>query len=160
MNAANGKLRPASHSHSAIAPPAVRAKSRPVILPLIFLAATAIVGCGFLGAATLPQGDSASFLGGALTLAGALLICGLFALHSRWHGIGGAAVVALAGGARNVDAVPAIVRATLQQQALPAGDAHRAAIAAICLVLFLLAGSAILRERRARMSPPSDHPGP
>lgn len=140
-------------AESTIAPRPHPAKIRAVILPAIFLAAAAVAACGFLGAAALPPQESTSFAAGALTLAGALLICALFALHARWHGIGGAAVVALAGLARNIDSLLPLSRAAASQLAPPPGELHRAAIAALCLALFFLTARALLAERRRRHHP-------
>ena len=141
--------------HSAIAPGQPDANIRCVILPVIFLAAAAIAACGLLGAPTLPTGQAAPFVAGALALAGAFVICALFAIRSRWHGIGGATVVALAGCARNADACFALLQSAATSRPAPPGEAYRAAIAVICLGLFMATARTIHAERRRRQSMPT-----
>ncbi len=76
----------------------------------IFFAAAGIIGLGFLGAARLENAPGTGFLLGAATLGGAFLICGLFSLKMKWHGIIGAGVLALLGFSRGILNLPDLAR--------------------------------------------------
>ncbi len=72
--------------------------------PLLFLAGGFLVAMGFVAEARI---GNPGLLQGALTLGGGWIICGLFSLRSRWHGVIGAGVLALLGAAR---CAPALIR--------------------------------------------------
>jgi hypothetical protein len=66
-----------------------------------------IIGVGFAGKMMHSgRNEGFSFLQGGLTLGGALLICGLFAIKNPWHGMIGGGVVALIGFCRTMVNVP------------------------------------------------------
>lgn len=109
-----------------------------VLLPL---GALGIAGLGWVGSRSLEGVAAIGYLGGALTLAGALVICMMFAVQTRWLGVGGAAVVALLGIGRNVPAV-------LEVAGGGAAAWCRLGIAAVCVVVAVLAGRVLLVERR------------
>ncbi len=76
----------------------------------IFFAAAGITGLGFLGTSQLEKVSATAFLLGALTLGGAFLICGLFSLKMKWHGIIGAGVLALLGFGRGILNLPDLAK--------------------------------------------------
>lgn len=65
-----------------------------------FVIFTAGILAAALGIAAFAWTRDPSMLQGGLTLGGGWIICGLFSLNSKWHGIAGAGVLALLGGAR------------------------------------------------------------
>ncbi len=66
-----------------------------------------IIGIGFAGKMMHSgRNEGFSFLQGGLTLGGALLICGLFAIKNPWHGMIGGGVVALIGFCRTMVNLP------------------------------------------------------
>lgn len=68
----------------------------------IFLSGFLIIAAGIAATQLLPKMQAFEFIRGALTLGGAFLICGLFTLRMHWHGVIGAGIVALLGGAKGV----------------------------------------------------------
>jgi len=99
----------------------------------------------------LERDDALAFLQGGLTLGGGIIICGLFSLKSKWHGLIGAGVLALLGAARGLANIPDLVK-------LFGGDRQRGAapvmefgVTLICLLLLLRVIGALRRERIRRM---------
>lgn len=107
--------------------------------PLIFTAGSLTSALGFVADSMI--GDPALFQG-ALTLGGGFIICGLFSLNSKWHGIIGAAVLALLGAAR---CAPALLDLPNKTQAAP----FQAVAFLICSVV-LVTIVRTLRAERAR----------
>ncbi|RYD46463.1 MAG: hypothetical protein EOP83_29640, partial [Verrucomicrobiaceae bacterium] len=66
---------------------------------LIFIGGILIAALGFM---VFQQTKDPTLLQGGLTLGGGLVICGFFSLRAKWHGITGAAVLALLLAARTV----------------------------------------------------------
>lgn len=107
---------------------------------LIFAAGFLII---LLGIAAFRRTGDHRLLQGGLTLGGGWVICGLFSLNSKWHGIAGACLLGLLGAARSL---PALAK-------LGDGDAailFQAAAALIGTVVFVAAGRALLVERNRR----------
>ena len=117
----------------------------------VFLTGAVIMALGGLALRVLPGKETLQFLNGALTLGGGLVICGLFALKSHWHGIIGAGVLALLGAARGVANVPDLLK-------FAEGDRHRGpaplmelGVTLACLFLLIRVLKALQRERTRRM---------
>ncbi len=73
-----------------------------MIRAYIFTSALAIIALGFIGNSQLDKSAAPPFLLGALTLGGGLIICGIFSIKMLWHGLIGAAVLALLGFGRGI----------------------------------------------------------
>jgi hypothetical protein len=73
-----------------------------MIRAYIFTSALAIIAIGLIGNSQLDKASAPPFLLGALTLGGGLVICGLFSIKMLWHGMIGAAVLALLGFGRGI----------------------------------------------------------
>lgn len=117
----------------------------------IFFSGAAVVALGVAGMQMLERDAAIGFLQGALTLGGGFIICGLFSLKMKWHGIIGGGVLALLGAARGVGNLPDLAR-------LLAGEGERGAtpvlefgVTVVCLVLLLRTLSELYRERVRRM---------
>ncbi len=96
-----------------------------------------------LGIAAYHKSGDHRLLQGGLTLGGGWVICGLFSLNAKWHGIAGAGLLALLGAARGLPAL-------LKLGGGGAGVFFEAAVAAISVVVFLAAGRALRVERNRR----------
>ncbi len=107
---------------------------------LLFTAGFLLCGLGFL--AFRSSGDP-MLLQGGLTLGGGWIICGLFSLRSKWHGIIGAAVLAFLGGIRSLPAATGLAGGD------PAAP-FSAAAAALCVTVFIASARSLLAERRRR----------
>lgn len=118
----------------------------------IFFSGSAVLALGAAAMRILEKDAAIGFLQGALTLGGGIIICGLFSLKMKWHGIIGAGVLGLLGAARGLGNLPDAAR-------FLAGDGERGAapilelgVTMICLVLLVRTLTALLRERIRRMA--------
>lgn len=107
---------------------------------LLFLAGALLSALGFLAFRAHPDH---LLLQGGLTLGGGFVICGIFSIRSKWHGIAGGGILAFLGTLR---ALPAAVTGRTD----PAAPFLFAA-GAICLVV-MIGAIAALRAERARRS--------
>ena len=82
-----------------------------------------------------------------------MLICGLFSLQNRWHGIIGGGVVALIGAVHNAPAILDTLTSLATANGIPLPDFCRAAISLICFALLAAVVRALLRERARRFTP-------
>ncbi len=114
---------------------------------LIFLCGMAVVALGLSGARLGVAEVGLGFLIGGLTLGGALLICWLFSFHSYWHGVGGAAFLALLGFARGLGNLPALPGWVIGNRSSGAGPLIESAVTLICLLLLVAAARAWRAER-------------
>ena len=105
---------------------------------LIFIGGLAVCLLGFLFFKS--PGDF-PILQGGLTLGGGLVICGLFSLRSKWHGIAGAGVLSFLGIMR---AVPALWSG-FREGVLSAR--FEVTAGAICLIVFIAALRTLIAER-------------
>jgi len=104
---------------------------------LIFIAGFLLAGLGIL--AFRSSGDP-MLLQGGLTLGGGWIICGLFSLRSKWHGLIGAGLLAFLGGIRTLPALPKLGRD-------PAA-AFTAGAGLLCMIVLFTVVRTLLAERR------------
>lgn len=108
---------------------------------LIFIAGALLAGLGFFA---FQQTKDPSALQGGLTLGGGLIICGIFSIKSKWHGLVGAGLLAFLGAMRTVPSLAS----------LPGGaDADatfKAASGVVCMIVFITVARALLAERRRK----------
>lgn len=117
----------------------------------IFFSGAAVVGLGAAAMQTLERNQAFAFLQGALTLGGGLLICGLFALKMKWHGIIGAGVLALLGAARGIGNLPDLAHFLSGERERGAAPVLELGVTVVCLVLLMRVLAALYRERIRRM---------
>lgn len=117
----------------------------------IFLSGALVIVLGFIAVQALDGGEALGFLHGALTLGGALLICGFFSLKSQWHGIIGAGVLALLGAGRGLGNFPHLLDALSGKLDRPVVPLIELGVTLICLVLLGWVLAALNRERVKRM---------
>jgi hypothetical protein len=117
----------------------------------VFISGAVILALGGVAVKILERNEALAFVQGALTLGGGLVICGLFSLKSKWHGLIGAGVLGLLGAARGAGNFPDLLD-------LAQGDRHRGpapvlelGVTLICLLLLLRVLGALRRERTRRM---------
>lgn len=122
----------------------------------LIIIALAIAGLGLLGATALEAPAALGYATTGLTLGGAVLICGLFSLQNRWHGIIGGGVVALIGAVHNTPAIAGTVYSLASGNGIPLPGLCRAAISILCFALLAAVIRALLQERARRQleSPP------
>ena len=108
--------------------------------PLIFTAGSLTSALGFAADAMIS--DPALFQG-ALSLGGGFIICGIFSIFSNWHGVIGAAVLALLGAALSAPALLNLPNKT--------PDAPFQAIAFLICMVVLTVIVRSLRAERARL---------
>jgi hypothetical protein len=117
----------------------------------IFFSGVAVLVLGMAAMRILQKDAAIAFLQGALTLGGGFLICGLFSLKMKWHGIIGGGVLALLGAARGIANLPDLARFLAGQQERGAAPMLEFGITIICLVLLLRTLGGLHRERISRM---------
>lgn len=105
---------------------------------LIFIAGFLLCG---LGALAFHNSNDPSLLQGGLTLGGGWIICGLFSLRAKWHGIIGAGLLAFLGGIR---ALPSVTDFGSEDPAAP----FSTAAGVLCVIVFIAAARTLLAERR------------
>ncbi len=117
----------------------------------VFVSGVVILATGGMAPSLLEKSEALPFLQGALTLGGGILICGLFSLKMKWHGLIGAGVLALLGTARGLGNLPDLLK-------LAQGDRHRGpapmmelGVTLICLLLLVRVLRALQAERTRRM---------
>jgi hypothetical protein len=117
----------------------------------VFFCAAAVIALGVAAMNVLERNQALGFLHGALTLGGGLLICGLFSLKMKWHGIIGAGVLALLGAARGIGNLPDLALFISGERERGATPVMELGITVVCLVLLVRVLAALYRERLRRM---------
>jgi hypothetical protein len=108
---------------------------------LIFIAGFLLCGLGVLAFRMSGDPSGPPLLQGGLTLGGGWVICGLFSLRAKWHGIIGAGMLAFLGGLRSL---PALTQLSSGDPAAP----FNVAAGVLCVVVFIAAARTLMAERR------------
>ena len=117
----------------------------------VFLSGAAILALGVAAMRLLDRPEAWAFLQGTLTLGGGLIICGLFSLKMRWHGLIGAGVLALLGAARGLANLPDLLKLMAGDPTRGAAPAMELGVTLLCLSLLLRVLGTLRRERTRRM---------
>ena len=117
----------------------------------IFLCGLMILASGGAAMNVLEKKDALGFLQGALTLGGGLIICGLFSLKMKWHGIVGAGILALLGTARGLGNLPGLAKFMAGDRLRGTTPMLEAGVTVICLLLLVKVIRELHRERVRRM---------
>lgn len=117
----------------------------------IFASGAAILALGMTAHRMLEKDDALAFLQGSLTLGGGLVICGLFSLKMRWHGLIGAGVLALLGTARGLGNVPDLLKLMSGDRSRGPAPMLEMGVTMVCLLLLMRVLGALRRERARRL---------
>ncbi len=117
----------------------------------VFFSGVMVLALGGMAMRVLERNEALPFLQDALTLGGGIIICGLFSLKMKWHGLIGAGVLALLGTARGCGNIPDLVRFLAGERSRGAAPMLELGATALCLVLLLRVLGALRRERVRRM---------
>ncbi len=117
----------------------------------IFFSGAAVTALGVAAMRILEKDASIGFLQGALTLGGGFIICGLFSLKMKWHGIIGGGVLALLGAARGLGNLPDLARFLTGEQERGVTPVLELGVTVVCLVLLFRTLAELYRERIRRM---------
>jgi hypothetical protein len=117
----------------------------------IFFSGAAILALGYAAVESLEGAARFGFLTGSLTLGGALIICGLFSLWTRWHGIIGAGVVALLGASRGLENLAELPKFWIGERPRGAAPLLESAVAIICILLLVHVVRTLFAEKRRRL---------
>lgn len=117
----------------------------------IFLCGLLILATGVAALSVLEKPHSMAFLQGALTLGGGIVICGIFSIRMKWHGIIGAGIVALLGAARGLGNVPGMVKFLTGERPRGAAPLLEMGVTLISLLLLFKVLRALSQERVRRM---------
>jgi len=124
----------------------------------IFTNGALMLALGFYGMTLLDRMEALALLQGTLLLGGGIIICGLFSLKMKWHGIVGAGVIALLGAARGIVNLPDFVRLLTGDRSVGPSPAIEFGFTAACLVLLLRVLQTLQRERVRRMLDQEEDP--
>ena len=117
----------------------------------IFVNGAMMLALGFYGMTLLDRMGALALLQGTLMLGGGIIICGLFSLKMKWHGIIGAGVIALLGAARGLVNLPDFFRLLTGDASVGPAPAIEFGFTAVCLVLMLRVVQTLQQERARRM---------
>lgn len=117
----------------------------------IFVTGALVIAIGIAGTPFLPKMPGFEFLRGAITLGGALVICGIFALKMPWHGLIGAGVVALIGAGKGVMGLKDVPDFLAGDRSRGPAPLLELGITVICVVLMLRVVKILSAERTRRM---------
>lgn len=117
----------------------------------VFFSGSMIIALGFSALRVLEKNAGFSFLQGALTLGGGLIICGLFSLKSMWHGMIGAGVLALLGFGRGLGNLPDLLALAQGSRERGAAPVMELGVTLICLLLLMRVIRALRQERTRRL---------
>ncbi len=117
----------------------------------LFLSGAAIIAFGIAAPRVLERQPGIAFLTGGLTLGGAIVICGLFSLKMKWHGLIGAGIVALLGAAKGLGNLAALPKFVLGDRSRGPAPLMESAVALICILLLGLVVQALKAESTNRL---------
>lgn len=117
----------------------------------IFFSGATIVAMGVAAMSVVDRSQSIGFLQGALTLGGGILICSIFSIKMKWHGIIGAGILALLGAARGLGNVPDMAKFIVGERPRGAAPVMEMGVTLICLLLLVKIIRALSQERLRRM---------
>jgi hypothetical protein len=117
----------------------------------IFFSGAAVLALGAAAMRILEKDAAIGFLQGALTLGGGFIICGLFSLKMKWHGIIGGGVLALLGAARGLGNLPDLAGFITGEGERGSTPVLELGVTVVCLVLLLKTLVELYRERLRRM---------
>jgi hypothetical protein len=117
----------------------------------IFFSGAAILGLGYAAMESLGGPERFGFLVGALTLGGALIICGLFSIRMRWHGIIGAGVIALLGASRGIENLAALPQFWIGDRSRGPAPILESGVALICILLLVHVVRTLFAEKHRRL---------
>lgn len=117
----------------------------------VFLSGILVFAIGIAGTQFLPKMPGFEFLRGALTLGGALLICGFFMIKMPWHGIIGAGIVSLLGAAKGVMGLKDLPDYIGGDRSRGPAPLLEVGITIICVTLLLRVLRVLSAERTRRM---------
>jgi hypothetical protein len=117
----------------------------------MFFSGAAVLALGAEAMRVLDRPEALGFLHGALTLGGGFIICGLFSLKMKWHGVIGGGVLALLGTARGLGNIPELARFLGGERQRGAAPLMELGVTLISLLLLVRTLGALHRERVRRM---------
>jgi hypothetical protein len=117
----------------------------------IFFCGLMILATGVAALFLLEKENAQGLLYGALQLGGAILICGIFSIRMKWHGIIGAGIVALLGAAKGLTNVPGMVKFLAGERPRGAAPLLEMGVTLISLLLLFKVLRALSQERVRRM---------
>ncbi len=117
----------------------------------IFLCGLLILATGGTALFVLEKNDAQGILYGAVQLGGAILICGIFSIRMKWHGVIGAGIVALLGAAKGLTNVPGMVKFLAGERPRGAAPLLEMGVTLISMLLLFKVLRALAQERVRRM---------
>ena len=120
-------------------------------LIMLGMGVLAMCGLGGISAFQLEKTIAMEMLQGSLLVGGGLIICGLFSLQMRWHGIAGAGVIGLLGAGRGIANLPGFLRWLTGDQSRGMAPVIELVFTILCVALMIRVMKALQRERTRRL---------
>lgn len=117
----------------------------------LFTCGLAILALSAAAMSLLPRQQAFEFLEGALKLGGGIVICGIFSIKMKWHGLIGAGAIALFGAATGLINLPGFVKFMGGDRSRDTAPVLELGVTVICLMLLVKITQALSRERVRRM---------
>ena len=117
----------------------------------IFASGLIMLGLGAVAMSQLQGKEALEMLQGALLLGGGLIICALFTIKMKWHGIVGAGVLALLGAARGLGNLPELAKWLSGDHSRKLAPLIELAFTLLCCGLLFRVMGALQRERTRRL---------
>jgi len=117
----------------------------------VFFCGVMILALGKSASKILTCYEVAPFQEGALILGGSIIICGLFSLKYKWHGLVGAGVLGLLGAACGLENIPGLIKIAHGERPRGAAPILEFGVTLICLLLLIRVLGALRRERARRV---------
>lgn len=117
----------------------------------IFVCGFTIMAMGMAALHLVQLKEAFGFFQGALTLGGALFICGLFSFKMFWHGLIGAGVIALLGAARGLGNLPGAYHFFTGDRERGSMPVFELGVTVICALLLVRVIRVLHQERVRRM---------
>jgi hypothetical protein len=117
----------------------------------IFFSGFLMLAFGAYATHILEKKEALGMLQGCLTLGGGMIICGIFSIKMKWHGVIGAGVLSLIGAAQGLGNIPEFFKLMSGDSTHGPASAIEFGFTLICLFLLARVISALQRERLRRM---------
>ncbi len=117
----------------------------------VFFSGTMILAFGVSAMRILSREEALPFLLGAVYMGGGIIICGLFSLKFKWHGLIGAGILGLLGAARGLGNIPDLIKLTHGDRQRGPAPMMELGVTLVCLLLLWRVLGALRRERARQL---------
>lgn len=121
-----------------------------MIRAYIFLVGAAIITVGILAQTRMEKEAAMAMMVGSLTLGGGFIICGIFSIKMKWHGVIGAGILSLLGFGRGLFNLPDAAKFFVGERTRGNEPIFELAVTVLSALLLTRVLAALNKERRRR----------